>query len=491
MAGQREHNPKMDGVKKPPDPPEETDEDVNITDWAGAASLSAQQAGQYQQRREYTNVVYTEADTGPYRVYFELRNNDGVQRINKFAVGSTLRKNEKFKQCITDMKQVGRNRIMVFISSYTKANALVEEVNNSTTSSYKAYVPLHLVSVTGIVDGVPADISEEEIMGDIASDVQIISVRRLHRWVDGKKIPANRISVRFRANVLPDRIRLFCCCSRVRPFGQKLTACGKCLRFNHREDRCKGNRRCRNCAGQHETAEEFQHCRNKPKCAHCRSEDHTMQDENCPEKIRQKNIKLMMAKTAITFAEAKECFPLRTHNTYAPLEDLNDFPVLGESYAATQHGESLRQQWQRTNQERERIKAAVKTYPDQPKKQTKQGVKRARKEETQKAGPTNAMKATNERDRILAEESSSTKDGVALNNQTTSEKEKWEHLMREARNQAEQTASQAVKTTMMTFYTDFLSQLGNQEEIKSKFKQCTQKYFNLANSVVECTNISK
>lgn len=483
----------MGDTKEPPDPPANQSNDVDIqNDWTGAMSLAAQRQGNQQQQKAYANVVYTEVDTGPYRVYFELRNNDGAQRINKFAVGSSLRKMEQYKHCITDMKQVGRNRILVFISSYLRANALVEEINKSTTSNFKAYVPLHLVSVTGIVDGVPADISEEEIMGDIASDVPIISVKRLNRFVDGQKIPANRISVRFRANMLPDRIRLFCCCARVRPFEQKLTACGKCLRFNHHEDRCKGNRRCKKCAGQHEAEEEFIQCKNKPKCAHCRAEDHTMLDENCPEKIRQKNIKMMMAKTAITFAEAKECFPLKTQNSYALLEDFSEFPVLGESYAATQHGESLRQQWQRTNQERERIKPAIKTYPDQPKKHNKQGVKRARKEGDQTTDSTNAMKATNERNRMLMEEPSNSTNGVALNNESRcNEKERWESLMREAHSTAEWTASQKTKSTMMTFYTDFLGHLGNQEDIKSKFKQCTLKYFNLANSVVEGTNASK
>lgn len=320
-------------------------------------------------------------------------------------------------------------------------------------------------------------------------DVPIISVKRLNRFVDGKKIPAHRISVRFRANALPDRIRLFCCCSRVRPFGQRLIACGKCLRFNHHEDRCKGSKRCRKCAEQHETEEEYINCKNKPKCAHCKSEDHSMQDENCPEKIRQKNIKRLMAKSAITFAEARECFPLRTQNTYALLEDLNEYPLLSETVASTQQGKSLREQWHKTNQEREKIKAAIKTYPDQPKKSMKQGTKRHRIDEEHETAPTNAMRTSNERNRILSSEPSTTKDGVGLNYQNNqSEKEKWENLRREAHMNAERTDIQTVKSTMMIFYTDFLSQLGDQEEIKSKFQQCTQKYFNLANSVVGTQN---
>ncbi|XP_062557396.1 uncharacterized protein LOC134222269 [Armigeres subalbatus] len=260
-------------------------------------------------------------------------------------------------------------------------------------------------------------------MEDIVSEVPIISVKRLHRFVEGNRIPANRISVRFRANTLPDRIRLFFCCSRVRPFNQKLIACGKCLRFNHSESRCKGIRRCKKCSGQHETEEEFKHCNNKPRCAHCKSEEHSMEDEKCPEKVRQKNIKMLMAKSAVTFAEAKECFPLRTQNTYAPLEDISEFPALGESYAATQHGDSLRTQWQKTNLEREKIKPAVKTYPDQPKKQTK-GTKRPR-QEGQSEETTNATKTTSERNRIISNVTGQTMDGAAMNNQRDNiEKEK-------------------------------------------------------------------
>lgn len=153
---------------------------------AGAASLQAQgiinnsvaqttiQGGKL--LVDSRTITYNRMDQGPYRLYFELRDTfNGVKRINKYSLGSKLRKMQDYKKFIDDMKQVGRNRIMVYVSSYVKANQLMEEMNQDKNGEYKAYVPVHLVCVTGIVAGIPADIPIEEIQDDIQCDGPIVS----------------------------------------------------------------------------------------------------------------------------------------------------------------------------------------------------------------------------------------------------------------------------------------------------------------------------
>lgn len=432
---------------------------------------------------EAVNITYNRSDQGPYRLYFELRDtNNGVRRINKYSLGSKLRKMDGYKKHIEDMKQVGKNRIMLYVNSYVKANALMEEINREKNGEYKAYVPVHLVCVTGIVAGVPADIPIEEIQEDIQCDVPIVSVRRMTRKEGLERLPINRISVMFRAKVLPDRVRLFCCNSNVKPFIQRLVVCSKCLRFNHFADNCKGSRRCGQCLSPHETEEEFKNCSKPMRCAHCKSTEHKTQDETCKEKIRQLNIKKVMAKSAITFTEAKELYPIWTQNAYAPLENAEDFPSLPNTYVEMSSGmfsNPLREQWQKTNEQRAKIQPAVKMYKDKPKDNTKKtsGGKRPRTEDTQQNQATQLNSK--------AEPGSQT-NGITLNNtHKVSEKERWERLTQDAKRNAEATANRNLQSTVMSFYADFLQEIGTSEETKRKFKICTQKHFNLTSSVVE------
>lgn len=482
----------MSVPEKPPDGPGGTVDDVDMS--TGAASLEAQQAQngsenggatkKHQQKRAPINVEYTTADSGPYRIYFEpLIEGD---RINKFSLGSALRKMDQYRKHIVDMKQVGRNKIMVYINSYVKANSLIQDVEAGIIGDYRAYVPLHLVCVTGVIAGVPADIPIEEIQEDIVCEVPIVSVRRLNRFVDGAPTPTNRISIRFRSNVLPERIRLFCCSSRVTPFVQKLVICENCLRFNHRAANCKGKKRCERCSVQHENAEQFRNCANEAKCAFCKSTTHTSGSQDCPEKARQYNIKRLMAKQTLTYAEAREQFPV-TSNMYAPLENIDEYPALQNSFATMTEGtftNTLREQWAQTNQPRNKITPAVKIFQGKDNNKKPAGSKRPRtnsKSKDEKSNNNNKQSELNSGSEARIE----TVTGTALNNPfKVTEKERWEHIQQQERRKAELAASQNVKSTMMLFYTEFLNQLENSEELKRKFKSCTEKHFNLANNVV-------
>lgn len=461
----------------PPVLPEENGVDIDMA--AGAQSLELQQTARTvlpkttPHRRELINVEYTMADTGPNRIFFEPLTVE--DRINKFSVGSTLRKMEQYRRHIVNMKQVGRNKIMVYLNSYAKANSLVKEVQSGKIGRYRAYVPLHLICVTGVIAGVPADIPEKEIFDDIQCEVPIVSVRRLNRFVDGAITPTNRISVMFRSNVLPERVKLFCCSSRITPFVQKLVICENCLRFNHRASQCKGRKRCERCSIQHESPDQFRSCANEAKCAFCKSSSHTSNFDKCPDKLRQISIKRLMAKRTVTYAEAREQIPI-TSNMFEPLTGLDEFPTLHESFATVAGNattSSFRKQWSQANQERAKITPAVKLFKNKEEKK-KAGAKRQRTD--------NKNKEENSLNDETANNSS--ENGVALNNPfKVSDKERWENITKEEKRKAEMAASLNVKTTMMSFYSDFLNQLEDSEEIARKFKNCTEKYFNLAHTV--------
>lgn len=462
----------------PPELPGNNSADVDMASGAQSLALQAAQQGlpkATHQRKELINVEYTMEDTGPYRIYFEPLTME--ERINKFSVGSTLRKMEQYRRHIVDMKQVGRNKIMVYLNSYTKANSLVKEVQAGRIGRYRAYVPLHLVCVTGVIAGVPADINEKEIFEDLQCEVPIVSVRRLNRFVDGAPTPTNRVSIMFRSNVLPESVKLFCCSSRITPFVQKLVICENCLKFNHRANQCKGRKRCERCSMQHENPDQFRNCTNEAKCAFCKSTAHTSGFDKCPEKQRQVSIKRLMAKRTVTYVEAREQIPF-TSNMFEPLANMEEFPTLQETFASaagTSTTIGFRKQWAQANQERTKITPAVKLFKDKEVKK-KAGAKRQRTDNNGR----NKDETTKE-DTVTNNEN-----GTALNNPfKVSEKERWENIAKEEQRKAEMTASLNVKATMMSFYTDFLNQLEDSEEIARKFKHCTEKYFNLAHTVDE------
>lgn len=130
---------------------------------------------------------------------------------------------------------------------------------------------------------------------------------------------------------------MFCCINTVRPFINRPVLCLNCLRYNHKTENCKSRKRCPNCAAMHEGMETGE-CQNPRKCFYCKSE-HRTSDEDCPERTRQRNIKTIMARTTLTYMEAKEQNPVLTQNRYDMLTDNEEFPALPNTYSDMAAGE--------------------------------------------------------------------------------------------------------------------------------------------------------
>ncbi|XP_055523275.1 uncharacterized protein LOC129717414 [Wyeomyia smithii] len=267
---------------------------------------------------------------------------------------------EAFKRHTVDMKMSSRNKILVFLNSYLRANQLVETVNKE-GGVYTAFIPKHLVCITGVIAGIPVDIPIEQIKNDLESDVPIVGVYRLNRYEGNERVPSTRVSITFRASQLPESIRLFCCVTRVQTFQQKVIHCTNCLRFNHRGKDCKGARRCGRCTERHETNEEYEQCQQTVKCIHCKVNTHMTGSDSCSIKKKEQQIKAIMSKTNYTYVEAREMVATPNTNYYEPLNNPQDFPTVAEAAA---YSSNLNQQWQKTNAPRVPVTAAVKTYTE-------------------------------------------------------------------------------------------------------------------------------
>lgn len=422
------------------------------------------------------NIKYTIQDSGPYRIYVQLRNNDGSQgKLNKFSLGSTIRKLENFKGFIVDMKYVGRHKILVTVSNFIKANMLVDKLNEAT--EYHAFVPKHLVTIAGVIAGIPAHITEAEILEEIESEASVVEVRRLYRR-NGKEEATvlNRVSVTFRTNELPERVKLFSCVTRVLPFFRKVDFCSHCLRYGHRTNNCKGARRCRKCGNRHEEEDEYEQCDNPVKCANCRSSTHTATSKDCPEKKIQENINAIRARKNLTYAEAREQCPVICQNKYDLLSDLQDYPLPAESFASAvkAKGATLREVWNKTNTMRSPIKPAVRL--PEPAKPEEKGKKKGHKRRLSREEPTADAKENNKQVKNATQEPSNYV--FVENPHKTTEKERVENLVKEAKRKTLENANAGFQEKIMKFYSTFMEQ-DLPKEVEDKFKAFAKEHFDL------------
>ncbi|XP_055611090.1 uncharacterized protein LOC129757810 [Uranotaenia lowii] len=410
-------------------------------------------------KKEPENFEYNNNDTGPYRVFVELKEQGASNvNINKFSLGAHLKKIEDIKGNVQELQQLGKNKIIVKLNNYDKANKLVNLINTD-NSIYRAYVPKHAVSISGVIADIPLEITEEEILNDIESEAPVICVKRLFRYDENnEKIFSQRVSVTFRACVLPRNVRLFCCVTRVQPFLQRSNFCQNCLRFGHKTENCKGRKRCHKCGIIHNSDKEYEECKSQIKCVFCKTTEHVSGAINCRETIRQKNIKNTMAYQNLTYAEAQKLTPITTMNRFESLNQTSSFPAINETFAkVVSKSNELKQQWSKTNEMRPKL------FPTVPSKQNNEPIKSAPKR-IRNEEPTGVYY-----DNINL----SHNNGTGLNNpHKTSDTNTY--IMRKV---AE--TKKEFQLMMMNFYTELVGQENTDPESVQRFKQLAKKHLKL------------
>ena len=273
---------------------------------------------------DIAEIFYTPQDVSPYRIIVESiqdPNNGVVQRINRLKIGKNLQ-DIGFVKSILDILQINKRKAAIFTDNYKIANEICKNVLLKNT--YKIHIPHYLVTVSGVISGVPLEITNEEILMNIkAPNTQVTGIQRLKRKVEGELIDSFRIKVTFRSNKLPENVRLFHTITKVRPFFRKANFCNKCLRYNHSEQFCRSEKRCQNC-----TKLDCKGCQVNPKCMYCH-QDHKTNDACCNERSFQNKINKIMSSKNMLYIEARQ-FAISGYNTYEQLAYLDD-PTPAES----------------------------------------------------------------------------------------------------------------------------------------------------------------
>ncbi|CAH2090161.1 unnamed protein product [Euphydryas editha] len=161
----------------------------------------------------------------------------------------------------------------------------------------------------GIVKQIPVDWSMEEFLSSIECSTpgcRAIKARRLNRKsiTDGKTewLPTQTVVITFLSQTLPERV--FCCYTSlpVALYTLPTIQCNNCCRFGHTQDKCRSKPRCFMCAQPH-PGRSCEVPRSEATCLSC-SGPHPAIDPNCPEHMRQKQIKIVMSEENTPYSEA-------------------------------------------------------------------------------------------------------------------------------------------------------------------------------------------
>lgn len=262
-----------------------------------------------------SRLLYNNSDTGPFIVHIQkvqLTPNTNCS-LHPIEFGRFLKRNN-FKNVVDgSLKRLGRNRLSISFSSFSDANTFVEH-DSITANSYKAFIPSFTVTRIGIVRGIPAEWTAEEILANISLPQgcgEVLKIRRLKKKVTlNGQIVFNNIEtvvMTFDGQVLPKRIYMCYNSLPVDLYIFPTIQCYNCCRYGHVKSQCRSTPRCYKC-GQGHSGDTCSVEEELISCCLCKGL-HIATSKKCPEFQRQKSIKESMARSCISYAEASKLHP--------------------------------------------------------------------------------------------------------------------------------------------------------------------------------------
>ncbi|XP_029840872.2 uncharacterized protein LOC115324407 [Ixodes scapularis] len=232
----------------------------------------------------YTVMTYRKnRETGIPVVFKPTTQNTSFWRVNPNVLANEIIAVTQEK--IVSHKINKEGNLSVNVSSLDSANKLLA-VTSLGEIQVTAHIPEAYSRNYGKVKHVPLEYSNDELL-DYLKDFGVTSVQRqvaYRRQDDGivEQHPSTTVVLTFRTDrAMPQRIYLGFTSHPVEEYFGQAVQCFNCQRYGHLARNCRGERRCKVCAGPHSHKE----CssRKEPKCANC-SGNHTSTYSGCPRK---------------------------------------------------------------------------------------------------------------------------------------------------------------------------------------------------------------
>lgn len=255
---------------------------------------------------------YSTSDKAPFLVHVSRSDTDerSGSTMHPVRFGKFLMNSNTIGIKPDGIKRVGRNRVSVEFTKPEQANCFLI-CTKLFDKGYIASIPIYNITRMGVISDVPQDWTDEEVLLNIQVPDgigKILKVRRINRKVTSQDIsewkPTQSVIATFDGQVLPTRV--FACYTSlpVKLYQYPTVQCFNCCRYGHTKPKCRSKPRCSKCGENHTTDS----CNKNPSCLFCCG-NHLATSKDCPEQLRQKNIKTIMAEKNISYEESSKCFP--------------------------------------------------------------------------------------------------------------------------------------------------------------------------------------
>lgn len=201
---------------------------------------------------------------------------------------------------ITRIKYANPHKVLIIFSNEDSCERLINS-QYFKNEGYKCQRTLETIQSYGVVKYIDLDLSEEEIVEGLESDIQIIGVKRLKRRssLDSRWEPSEAVRICFMGSSLPSYIHIFNTRAEVTPYKYPVTQCARCWRFGHVMKLCPSNKViCPKCSRNHPNCDTVEY-----KCNNC-SGNHMTLAKTCPVYIKEKKIRDLMAEFNCTYKRA-------------------------------------------------------------------------------------------------------------------------------------------------------------------------------------------
>ena len=256
--------------------------------------------------KEY-NHIYVEVDKKDYPVLLSPISGEGASptSMNLLKINNIL----KTVKGVVYVKAVGRSLVKVFFSNKADANAFILGQAFLKKNNWQAKIPYDHLESQGVIRA-PTELTEEELLENLKSSVDIIGVKRFTRKSGDDIVPTPTVLITFLSSTHPDHATYDYMWFDVKSYVKPLKQCFVCYKFGHSRGSCRASQVCSQCAGPHF----WKDCDSKgsKKCVNCKGSDHIAVSANCPVKKEKLKIVQDQIKGKITYASmaSKTQFPV-------------------------------------------------------------------------------------------------------------------------------------------------------------------------------------
>ena len=215
------------------------------------------------------NNRYDPDSAGPFLVYvFDLNPNKNIGNIHPLKLGIKLFKSN-IKLTKGGLFKAGPKKFCLIFNSAGAANVFVSQQIREINPEWGAFIPDTGLFRVGVVDDIPTDISNEDILEGLSpfGTAAVVKIERLRKQIElqdeSVEIGLSKIKIFFKSS-LPTHVDIFGALFKVHPFIPPVLRCFNCQRYGHGVNFCSSEARCYNCGGNHSGS-----CNSPSICPNC------------------------------------------------------------------------------------------------------------------------------------------------------------------------------------------------------------------------------